>query len=724
MKTFRFTILFACIFSVFATTVHAQRGHLNWAGAWQFGTSGSVYMDPQRDLVFLGSGGAVQILDVSDPADPALVNETIRTAGLVEDIWYRPDDQNLYLACGRGGFEVWNVSDANAPVRLSRMPILYFDEETPVRHVEVYNNIAVLECSWGYLHTVDISDPQNPVQLHFNGEMGNPAHDFHIDRMGMIHATGAQYYVRYFLGEDGSLSNTGTYETLYGSYAVFGQENEAYVQYNGNLYLLDLTLPGFPAWSITPLQFSDIQVIEGMAYIVNQDGFEIWDVSNVQSPVQVGSVAAPQSNELYVSGNMAYLSGNYNGLYAVDISDPSAPQITGQYPGYGWSAASIVSGNYAYLCNSFVGLLVIDISDPYGSGPHLTGTFASNGETRDVEVRGQTAYIADYSGGFRIADISDPAAPEGVSDVDIQAWRVALGEGNIVFVDEANPNLPDTLWVYDVSDPANPQTLGSFIFPETVREMKYHNGFLYAAVYDSGLMILDMSDPANPSEAATADLPKVLDVWVQDQVAYVASLDWDGGFATVDISDPENPQIMQIYNPQGWFQPFHVAVSGNYAYVGLNFGEIHLFDVSDPTNVIDLDTYVTPGESVHLNAGQQFMYIADGPIGLQIISNDLITGIAEPEPSARVFNLETFPNPVRENINFVFEINQSEQVAVNFYNIAGRLLYQTPEMHFSSGDHRLNLPVSVISAEGHKMVLYDFSAGGQHRHGKLVLIPE
>lgn len=701
--------------------IQAQNEHLSWAGAWQFGTSGSVHLDNERNLVFLASGGAVQIVDVNDPANPAVVNEDIRTGGLVEDIWYNTGDGNLYLACGRGGFEVWDVSDYMNPARLSRMPILYFDEETPVEHVEVYNNFAVLECSWGYIHTVDISDPAAPQQIAFNGQMGNPAHDFHIDKFGYIHATGAQFYTRLLLNDDGTMTNAGGHEFIYGAYATFGLENEAYVSYSGSMYILDLTLPGFPAWSVTPVPISDIMVIDEMAFIVNQDGFEIWDVSSVQSPSFVGSVTADNANELIIEGNTAYVSARHNGLYVIDFSDPVDPQVIANTDGYGWAAATVISGQTAYVSHSLDGLLAIDISDPYDAGPELMGALPSNGETRDADIFGETAYIADWTGGFRIADVSDPFNPEELSSIDMQAWRVAVGDNNFVHVTEANPNNPDTLWVIDVSDPVNPQIEGSYTFPGSVQKLKYQNGYLYAAGWDNGLQIIDVSDPSNPAEAAVVDLPSILDVWLQGSLAYAASSDWDGGFVTIDISDPENPVILQIYNPSGWFHPFTVSVSGSYAYVGLNFGEIHLFDVSDPTNVVDMETYIMPGESIHLFANQNFLYVSDGPAGMQILQNDLITGIDE-QPVTTKLSTRVYPNPARENINISIDLPGKTQLQTFFYDISGRLLYKTPADQFNTGTTRFSIPADRLGAFSSNLIIFEIRAGDITSRGKFLLL--
>ncbi|MBD3336713.1 MAG: hypothetical protein GF355_14470, partial [Candidatus Eisenbacteria bacterium] len=92
--------------------------NLERVGAWAYGPSFAVDVDSARDLIFLTSGGVVLILDGTDPTQPTLMNEDIHTVGLVSDLFYDADDQNLYIAGGEGGLEIWDVGDPLAPVHL------------------------------------------------------------------------------------------------------------------------------------------------------------------------------------------------------------------------------------------------------------------------------------------------------------------------------------------------------------------------------------------------------------------------------------------------------------------------------------------------------------------------------------------------------------------------------------------------------------------------------
>jgi len=620
-NTFILTLLsFLLVQFTFTQPNQSSRStHLSWYGAWQFGTSEAVAVDTVRSYAFLSSGGAVLTLDISDPSNPVLLDSSIRTMGQVLDIHFDYDDQNLLLACDEAGLEIWDADDVMNPSKISGLEIFYGGVETPIRHVELYNDFAVTENRWGYVHTVNISDPANPFQVAFNGVMGNPAHDISVSDDGYIHATGQQYFVLLKITPNGNLDLISNLYYTAGS--VYGTAEASFFSTGGYLYIIDRANGGSSSTSVT---FHDIVVKDDMAYMIGDDSFMIYDVSDLQNPSFVGQVALSGSpSQLDIIGNYALISCGYKGMRVVDFSDSSAPVEISVYDGTGVTWASEVSGNYSYLANSSSGISIIDISNPAGSGPEKVSGIPSDGETRDLVLEDDVLYFADWTGGLRIYDINDPLNPVQLGSIqNINAWRVDINDDDLYLI-ISNPNNPDTLRVYDVSNPSVPVMESFMILPNLVWKIQYYEGYLYVATNDDGLVVIDVSNPSNPIEVATIDLPSVSDFDIENNTAYIASTDWDGGLVTVDISDPENPQVLNIYNPSGWFHPFHVSVEGGFVYTSENFGKIRLFDVSNPTNPQELDEYVTSGSIVQMTSIGSFLYVSDGPDGFHIMQNDL-----------------------------------------------------------------------------------------------------
>ena len=68
------------------------------SGSWPYGASYSIAVDSISNIIYLGSGGAVLVLNGADPSNPVLITDKIRTYGLVEDIFIDISTHRLYLA--------------------------------------------------------------------------------------------------------------------------------------------------------------------------------------------------------------------------------------------------------------------------------------------------------------------------------------------------------------------------------------------------------------------------------------------------------------------------------------------------------------------------------------------------------------------------------------------------------------------------------------------------
>ena len=134
---------------------------VDFLGAWPFGPASTVAIDAARELAFYGAGGAVIVTDIADLAAPVPFPGEIRTRGRIEDLWYDPPSQRLFIAGGDGGLEIWDVSTPESPEQLSRLEVEYFDVEVPVGAVCVRGNFAYISTSFGYVHWIDVSARPN-----------------------------------------------------------------------------------------------------------------------------------------------------------------------------------------------------------------------------------------------------------------------------------------------------------------------------------------------------------------------------------------------------------------------------------------------------------------------------------------------------------------------------------------------------------------------------------
>lgn len=702
-------------------------GEIQRTGAWPFGASSAVDVDDQRPLVYLGSGGAVLVLDVSSPQDPVLVSQTLHTDGVVMDLFYEASDSILYSACGDGGIEIWDLSDPAVPVRLSSMEVLYFGVETPVGNVDRSGDYLVAECNFGGVHTIDVSNPANPQQVAFNASMGNPALDSEVDSSGTMHTTGAQYYTRLTINPDGSINGAGQKEFIYGAGTAAGNDEVAYVSYDGYLYILDLLLAGFPAWSITDVGgFSDIAEMGDHIFLVNDDGLQIWDVSSYSSPVLAGSLSqVPEyADRIVLKDNLAFVTNSYAGLSVIDISDLSDPAEIGAYDVYSISWATALQGDHAFVAHSDDGLLVLDITDP--SSPELVGQSDTEAEARDVDLGDGYAYLAAWTDGLRIIDISDPSSPLETGYYDeVDAWRVAL-DGDVAWLVDAVPNQADTLRSFDVSDPYAPEPLGSLELYELTWELSLNGDFMYVASGDEGVRLIDISDPYSPLETGHIDLPSVHDVDFDYGLLMVTAFDgFDGGLFLYDADVPDSPAFLGSYEETG-FSPWQTALQGDHAMV-LDPDDIHLFDISVPSNPQMIDTHEVPGFILtELVCRDSYAFVSAGDAGVQVYENTVYTGIEEgadhgPRPAAVG---PSYPNPFSNTTTIGYSVPSASRVKIAVYDMRGALVAELVDASVPAGEHWVNWDGCGSGGEpvSSGMYMYRLETGNGSSSGKMILI--
>ncbi len=702
-------------------------------GAYPYGPPGAVDVDPLRDLIFVGSGGAVLILDGSDVTSPVMLSDSIHTYGLVEDIKYDSLNQRLFLACGEGGLEIWDVQDPANPQFLSRKEVVYFGSETPVGEVDIYQDFVFAECGFGGVHSLDVSDPTNPTQIAFNAAMGNPASNIHVSQQdGQLHTTGAQYYLRLTIQANGTLNSSGQREFLFGSGDVYGKQEVAYVSYAGSMYILDLLAPGFPAWSITDVGgISEMEVPGDTAYIVNRDGFQVYDVSSHNNPLFVGAL-----NDTFFTANLAvangyaYITESQGGLHIIDIGDGTNPVEVGFFDVAAVTWQSVLSGNLAFVAHSIDGMFILDVQNP--SRPQLVGQIGSNGETREVAVQDTVAYLADWTGGLRTVSVSDPQNPVDIGVYDaIDAWRVVVN-GQYAYVIEAIPNMPYWLRVLDVSDLANPVEIGSLQFPGAVDDIVARNDTVYAAADNDGLRIIDASNPSNPVEIGSYALQRTSDVFLRDQTVFLAS--WthpNGGFVILDVSDPTSPTLVGQYSDPG-FSPFNVYVEGDYAFLDDTFGELHMFFIENLSNPLLVEQYRMPELVTDIFVRDSLVYVSNFRVGTQIVENNLYqgpTGIGDApvnpgiQPEKFVLH-NNYPNPFNPSTTIRYALPERTNVTLIIYNLLGQEIRTLVNRRQPSGAHsvdwegRDNLDHPVSSG----VYIYRLQVGDRVLSKKMILL--
>jgi hypothetical protein len=278
---------------------------------------------------------------------------------------------------------------------------------------------------------------------------------------------------------------------------LLGQNNqidyflEIYVDYNAayaasmyGLYTINVVDPFNP---IVMDQFEN----SGWVRIVRLSGDYAWiraggeffsmDISDPLNPNIIGSLSGGLlAEDFCIQGNYAYASGSGD-LKIINIWSPTYPHVQGQITfSTNYSAGITVSGDYVYACAEIDGLFIIDISNP--SYPWEVADIGGFDVAYDVVVEGNYAYVADLFYGFKIFDVTDPTNPQycgyyygirivdvsnpylpvvaGMLDLEGDTYDLAL-RGDYIYVAIENSGVQ----VVDISDPYNPSFVAEFRTP-------------------------------------------------------------------------------------------------------------------------------------------------------------------------------------------------------------------------------------------------------------------
>ena len=243
------------------------------------------------------------------------------------------------------------------------------------------------------------------------------------------------------------------------------------------------------------------------------------DITDPLNPVLRSQLSlGARSNGIAVSGRHVYLTGIDRLLQIVDVTNPSAPQVTASLPGSSFSIAA--HGTHVYVV-SYGGrvantLQVFNASNP--SAPLLVSQTTIGSGFSEIVVIGTIAYICtdDTSGGgdwLRLYDVSNPAAPLPLGAVSLgdRFWCMTT-DGRHAFVGVGETAASSRLLIYDVSNPAAaPIAKGSMRVNDSPSRVALAGDRLYLTEYVLArppfgyALILDTIDVSN------VDAPALLD---------------------------------------------------------------------------------------------------------------------------------------------------------------------------------------------------------------------
>ena len=580
----------------------------------------------KEDSLFTLGDGRLQVWDTSDPVKPKQISE-VTGLGDVRDMTFCKEDVILVSARGNGAYFV-DISDRKNPQILS-----HYDTLEQVSGVYVYGEFAFLCSRYFGVEVVDISDVEHPAAVTV---IANSAASEYIDccvSEGILYV-GAWGQRRVDIYDVTDLSNV---------------QKLASVDTDGNAH--------------------GCCVKDGILYVAT--GFHSREAS--------GSASAP-----------GYGMGN--GLELYDVSEPSAPQwlstrkIEGRYYYTGNDIWKVyVSGNYAYFTSTYNGMYIYDVTDK--TDPVLTDhiTVRIPKESENYKKVNVGTYVFPYD---TSAYMTTPVLGAAVSSGAVYL----AGSQSDVYVYETEKALPETrekpveLTCRAEDGSANITEVPGY----TVQEYKNQTGAVYAAVPygdfyvlacgSGGVQVLDKElQLVDTYETQGA----VKDIKTYGEYLYTAESGCGLGVYRLHGSQLEKIGSCNTTVTKKNLTSIEITSDGRYIVGQGGWTSVVTFDVSDPTAPYQAGAYET-GSMYYRNVVSN--RLENGTVG---VMGNTKTYWFQVAADGVLVNLKTSKNP------FWVETNGSAAAGKNVLVITGNgYVYYNP---METGEEELSgLPVHKV----------------------------
>jgi hypothetical protein len=513
------------------------------------------------DLVYVLTRGGLSILTTEFLKNPALkFPDIVGTVGLPNADGYYAQivlrDDYAYIANNLGGLQIVDISDPRAPRLVQEIPL-----PTYSRGVALLGQTALVTTLSPYLvagglHAIDILDPHESVYLGAT-DLATPVWDPDA-RPWRLEASGDLVFST-LLGHPGQLQ-------------IYRARLPVPATSRSRLDIVSNLIPPYQSWGGQPAWPTGIAFSGDHAVVASHLGnIQIADFSDPENPILVGEVTGSgESGDVVIVGEIAYVAGSQSGLInapgadiqIVDISDPTSPQLLGSPDLPGRVAGLAVSASYLLAATGYDGLQVLDISDP--GTPVLTAALPSDGPASAVAASDGLIYLADGADGVRILELS------ANGDLELLTTLPTSSEAISIFADQGLAYVGDAsghLLIIGPNIGGQPQILASLPLLDLPLDILVSGSLAYVAAAETGVHTIDVRDPTSPVLVENINTAgRATRLALHGDLLVVA--DWNGGILALDTltAVPETTRLddglLDVSLPAG-LRPgtYHVSVT-------------------------------------------------------------------------------------------------------------------------------------------------------------------
>jgi len=471
---------------------------------------------------------------------------------------------------------------------------------------------------------------------------------------------------------------------------------------------------------------TQIEIIDDIAYVRQESGFTIIDVSDPNNCFIEGSYNSDfYSLAIGIQDTIVYCINNilesepHQYRYLIDIqsiniSDPGNCRVINEYHAPDENYTIQIKDNYGFVANKNRGIIIYDLIDP--SHPELVNSITTNTQISHLDIENTMLYFSDHAGNFYIYDIANPAVPLFISRIDSIGEVTDMHiENNIAFL-LAEP----VVYIFDISEPSQVDTLSII---QSVSYPKYicvNDDALYINDNNIGMAIFDISDLSEPIYQETYQFQyDGYEIEVYDDIAYVGL--YRRTMEIIDVRNPMQPNLIGTLNTIGTYS--NVSI-----YDGLLFlsksNRTLIFDLAVPESPVLLDSiecyYSTPGSLPVAKVLMQDSLIYVPTANYVEILRFTPTGIEQAAEIPMQFTLSpNFPNPFNASTTISYTLPERTEVMLDIYDILGRKVTTLIDRRQSTGYHQAIWRADDLASG---MYFYKLQAGEYSQSKKMLLM--
>lgn len=405
------------------------------------------------------------------------------------------------------------------------------------------------------------------------------------------------------------------------------------------------------------------EVVGNRLYAIGQGNFYVLDITTPAKPKLLGKLSGlGTTRQLFVKGNIAYVTARQDGLWLVDVSDAAKPALISHYDTVEMATGIWVSGGLAFIATRCYGVEIADVSDPRRVRHVST---LKTGEAQSCWAKDGLLYIGDWAPRkLLVADVRNPrqlvivgeAPLDGYGDGGCLRGRfcfAATGHHSRARNKEEAEGKGHGLEIFEVSKPTQPAFVSRVKFPvhysifNDMWSARVAGDHCVAADTNNGLFVVNIRDIAKPAIIAHAQLPYVADrqmfdpvggVALGDGVIYAAGI-YTGlyvvpapGMAQPVVPELDQPPVLpppsetvnpdfRVYRPEG--QVSAVAIQGDIAWAACGAAGLHAVKLGEELK--QATVHRSKGEVCYVSRTGNRLYTAEGKEGMAIyeIGTDL-----------------------------------------------------------------------------------------------------